>query len=678
MKACTFTIKQIAEALGVSNQAVDKRSRKEGWAFDEVPGRGGKRRMFSANSLPEDVALKLVLNGQDSCQVKPPETTSTSRDIALQKDQDVTKRQLRVAWARAGLCRAIDRLVADTNMSVSAACKHLSASLSSGSAPNHWIELAIEANDRPRAGAMISARSLLNYHQTMATYGEKGLVPGRRKKDLAIPSWAGMFLKYYQVPTKPSVEDAYRQFKAALNGADAPSVHQVRRFLGKMSAEAREKGRMGPRELRNIQPFRRRSIEQLMPNDIWSADGHTFDAEIAHPLYPNKVFRPEITTYADVRTRRIVGWSIDLAESSMAVLDGLRHGISRNGLPAMLYVDNGAGYTSEAVNDVVSRLGITMTHSIPYRSQSRGVIERIQQVWVRLAKRLPTYIGADMDKEAGTKIHKITRNALKEGRSHRAIVGWDMFLELAEHAVAEYNALVHSTLKCSPDEAWSKFENDGWGAELVDQDMLDILLRPQVSRVVNRAEVRLFNRRYYNEALSHHHADEVLVGYDLRDARCVWVHDLSGSLICEAGLDANSSPYMPDSRVQEAIQRREQGQVTRLANKIENRTGHRVAAIQLEHQASRTLDAVLGPQAIPESSKAAIEASARLMEAEPEIDWATNPPGRWKQYHAWADRNDLNDEQARWVQTYPTTDEYARMKAFYDDPAWTGQKETAC
>lgn len=678
MSQCAFTIKQIASGLGISVQAVDKRSRKEGWEFKEVPGRGGKRRMFQSGNLPEDVAMKMVLISSEPCEDKSPDTTSNSRAISLQKDQDITARQNRVAWARAGLCRAIDRLVTNTGMSVSAACNHLSVLLSSGKAPANWIELAIEANDRPRAGAMISVRSLLSYHQTMATYGEKGLIPGRRKKDLGIPTWAGMFLRYYQVPTKPSVDDAYRQFKAALNGTDAPSIHQVRRFLSKMSAETRESGRMGPRELRNIQPFIRRKFEQLMPNDVWTADGHTFDAEIAHPLYANKLFRPEITTFADVRTRRIVGWSVDLAESTISVLDAMRHSVKSNGIPALWYVDNGSGFDNEKVKGTAARIGIETTHSIPYRSQARGVIERIQKVWVRLAKRLPTYMGADMDKEAKTKVYKITRQALKAGLSNRAIISWDMFLELIEHAVAEYNGMQHSTLKDSPDQVWDQYVQDGWEAEHVDPEMLDALLRPQVSRTTNRAEVRLFNRRYFNEALRHHHGEEVMVGYDLRDASRIWVHDLSGRLICEAGVDANAVDYFPTSRIEEARAKREKAQLGRLVEKIENKTGQRVTSIQLEHLESRTLDAVLGQQSIPQASMEAIEASVRLVEEEPEIQWAMTETSRWNQYHDWSCRDDLTEEQERWVRIYPTTDEYAGLKAFYEDPSWGGKKETAC
>lgn len=664
-----MTAKELAGLPGVpgTDRGLRDMADREQWQWRKRKGRGGGRE-YHLTSLPPETRAALL--ARRSLPAAEADQCALIADPAR-----VTDGQRRTAMARAGLCRAIDRMAAEGGMSQTAAARHLSELLALGRADAPIMRMASEALEKPRPGHMPSARTLVLWHGEWRKRGESALIPGKRAKDLQVPAWAGNFLKRYQIPSKPSVDEAYRLFAADCRG-NAPSIHQVRRFLAKLSPEAREQGRMGPRELRNIQPHKRRAFKHLAPNDIWTADGHTFDAEIGHPLYPGKVFRPEITTYMDIRTRRIVGWSVDLAESSLAVLDGLRDGISRCGLPAVLYVDNGAGYTSDAVVDVVSRLGITLTHSLPYRSQSRGAIERLQQMWVALAKRLPTYIGADMDKEAGTHVHKITRKALRAGVAHRAIVGWDAFLEMANAAVHDYNARAHSALDhASPDDVWAQCAAEGWGPETVDAEMLDTLCRPQVSRKTHRGEVRLFNRRYFDSNLQHHHGDEVLVGYDLRDAGRVWVHDLSGRLICVAEQDANAADYLPQSRVEEARARREKAQIDRLATKIETRTGQRVAAIQLEHQPGRTLDGVLAPMEIERTAPELQQAARALVDAEPEIDWATDPVGRWQQYQDWSGRADLTDEQRRWVDHYPTTDEYRRSADFYAD--FAPHKKTA-
>lgn len=514
------------------------------------------------------------------------------------KPEQATTEQLKSAFSRAGLCRAIDRMAVQGGMTVTAACASLADLLHSGKAEPVLVQMAVEANNKPRAGHVVAPRTLLAWHKNFTIYGQNGLIPGKKSKDLSVPAWAGAFLKRYQVPSKPALADAYRLFAQDLS-SNAPSIHQVRRFMDKLSPEAREQGRLGARELKTIQPFRRRTFDNLSPNDVWTADGHTFDAEIAHPFYPNRVFRPEITTYADIRTRRIVGWSVNLAESAIAVLDGLRVGIRDNGICAVLYVDNGSGYTNAQVNGVLERIGITITHSLPYNSQAKGVVERLNQVWVRLAKRLPSYIGADMDKEAGTKVHKISRKALKDGVAHRAIIGWEAFVTMAQAAVDEYNNLEHRTLGCSPEAALQAFMAQGWVPETVDSHMLDVLLMPSMSRTTHRGEVRLANRLYFANELRDHHGDKVEVRFDPRDGSRVWVHAQDGSLICEAMKDGNAAPYMPDNMLDDARQKREQAQVGRGIDKIERIAGVKVRSIEIEHAPGNVIEGLFTAQAVP-------------------------------------------------------------------------------
>ncbi|MGP4849506.1 transposase, partial [Marinobacter sp. 1Y8] len=171
-------------------------------------------------------------------------------------------------------------------------------------------------------------------------------------------------------------------------------------------------------EIKNIKPFVRRDDNVLLPTDGYTADGHTFDAEIMHPL-TGKPFRVEITTVLDICTRMVVGYSVDLAESGLAVLDAIASAACDYGVPAILYVDNGPGYknvmmTGEATGLMI-RLGTEMKHSTAYNSQARGMIERVHKtIWIRLARRLPTYIGADMDRQAKQAVFKKTRKDIKE------------------------------------------------------------------------------------------------------------------------------------------------------------------------------------------------------------------------------------------------------------------------
>lgn len=161
--------------------------------------------------------------------------------------------------------------------------------------------------------------------------------------------------------------------------------------------------------------------------------------------------RPEITTVIDIVTRKIVGISLARSENQRSVAEALRNACCANGIPAIFYVDRGPGYRNDAmdadVGGLMGRLGITKSHAAPYGSQAKGRIEIVNKtVWNTLAKRLPTYIGADMDKEAGQKVHKLTRRDLKAFGESRHLPAWDEFVRLCWDMVEEYNAEPHSSL----------------------------------------------------------------------------------------------------------------------------------------------------------------------------------------------------------------------------------------
>jgi putative transposase len=145
-----------------------------------------------------------------------------------------------------------------------------------------------------------------------------------------------------------------------------------------------------------------------------------------------------------VHTRKCVGWSIDLAESGFAVLDALSMAVMTHGIPLIFYVDNGSGYKNALMSDpstgMMSRLGISMEHSLPYNSQARGIIERSHKsIWVKAAKKLPTYMGADMDKEARQRVFKITRADIKASGSSRLLLTMTDFVQFCAVEIDEYN-----------------------------------------------------------------------------------------------------------------------------------------------------------------------------------------------------------------------------------------------
>jgi putative transposase len=405
----------------------------------------------------------------------------------------------------------------------------------------------------------------------------------------------------------------------------------------RMNNIERHVGREGLLTLRSRMAYVTRTTEDMWPTTVYSADGKTFDAEIADPVTKRPI-RPEITTVIDVVTRKIVGISLARSENQRSVAEALRNSCCWNGIPAIFYVDRGPGYRNEAmdadVGGLMGRLGITKSHAAPYGSQAKGRIEVVNKnVWNTLAKRLPTYIGADMDKEAGQNVHKITRRELKEFGESRHLPSWEEFTQLCLEFVAEYNDKPHTSLPkfqdpetgrtrhMSPNECWAAHVADGFEPVAVDPDEADDLFRPYEVRTCRRAQVQWNGNLFFDQALEAWHEEKVMVGYDYHQADRVWVreYDLEsgqpGRLICVARFGGNSERYFPKSYEQSAIETRAKGRLKRVDDKRAAIEAERDGLLQIEQQIQQPadfIDMAPAPMVEPLPVEAPARASAQV------------------------------------------------------------------
>lgn len=472
---------------------------------------------------------------------------------------------------------------------------------STGTLPNHLQPLVAVANAKAGIGGTRSlSRSSLYRWLDDAKAGVTGVAPKARNGS-TIPPWAPALLSLWQQPQKPTLAAALDKLCSALPPhVLPPSYSQARRFLDKMSVRDREAGRMGPREHKSVRAYVKRDTSQMWPGDAYTADGHTLDAEVAHPAH-GRAFRPELTTVLDIATRRAIGWSAGLAESTWAVLDALRHACLQGGIPSIFYVDNGSGYKNAVIGDeatgFMGRLGITISHSLPYNSQARGVIERAHQtIWVKGARELPTYMGADMDREAKQKVYKLTRADIKAVGTSRMLMAWADFVTWCEQQVEAYNNRPHRSLPKirdphtgklrhqTPMEAWQQAGQEGWQPTLVLEDEAADLFRPYKDCITRRALVQLFSNSYFHPDLEHYHGETVRVGYDIHDASRVWVRDRAGRLICVAEFEGNKRSYFPQSFMEQAAQKRAEGRIKRAEARIEEAQAELQPPQLLEHQ----------------------------------------------------------------------------------------------
>ena len=711
------------ENLPTTKMGLGSKVVRESWPFIEVAGKGGKGGKRREYAPPPEVlkliqAKKLneVLGGLSdlptplfSYEEKGNEAAGLpSHDVrggelAIGVTDGSTEQQRLCESARRGVLSAVERVMAESGVSKEAA---MTTILTQAKMPGfeHIAKLfSLAADGRGGGGKLPSVRTIKRW---FAARESNSLAPKSRTEDMNVPSWLPVFLECYRLPMKPSVSEAYRLFVNRLEAlpspqpslagrrGDVPSIHQVRRWLGKLGNVERERGRRGARDLKNILPHKRRDFLHLKPAAIYTADGHTFDAEVLNPL-SGLPFRPEITTVLDVGTRRCMGWSVGLAESRFTVLEALSHA-SRAAIGALWYVDWGRGFENLMMTDeatgLMGRLGMTMTHSRAYNSQAKGASERSHNIFTRAAANLPSFVGKNMDDEARQKLFKLSR---KEVRLHGKILNspiptWDEFKGYIERVVDEYNDRPHRSLPkftdrdgkrrhMSPNEFWALKVAEFGEPPSVSPEEEGYLFRPQVMRTVRRGEVSLFGNTYYSAELMEFNGETVRVGYDVQDALWVWIYDDVGRLICKAEWHGNSTDYMPvsvleraeDKRNDERLKRNELQQQNILKERrvptIEHQDSVNIGGMVLDMSQIKAKAAALAERRSREDDVvvevAAVKEVEKPSETEAAAGWSvpSEASERFALYQRLCGQTDLPPQAQRWLERYPQSNEYKAL-----------------
>src|SRR5487761_339586 len=642
----------------------ERRAEREGWTF-QIAARpsGHKYREFHEQRLPAEIQRALGL--------KPalPAIVDTA---------DLKDHQRRRLEARLAVLRYVDELALQAGTFAKAISIFL-AQQAAGALPPDVARLVPVANARPRGVAAKLSRATLFLWAAVAKRGLAALAT-KVPPEPPIPAWAETFMRLWARPSKPNHTECLDAGPAA---EPAPTYDQARRFLKRLDAVTRNAGRLGPRALKSLKAYTVRDVSNLWPGAVFIGDGHTFKAEVAHPIH-GRPFRPEITAILDVKTRRWVGWSAALAENTWSVADALRHAVTTATCCDIFYYDNGAGAKNATwdadVTGIVTRLGITKLHSAPWSSQARGVVERFHStVLHRVARALPTYTGQRMDKEARMAAFKLTRRDVLAQRTSKLLMPWMDFLDLIERARQAYNARPHSSLprivdpvsgrrrQRTPDEAWAAAEASGWSAAPIAAAEARELLRPAVTRIVNRGTVALFNNVYFHQALEPLHGEEITVAFDIHDPKTVQVRLPGGRFVCDAEWNANARDYVPVAFAERARQQRIEGRLRRIEL-------HRQEALA-EGVPNLTLPAreVSPPAALtPAQQTAHAELVAEL--AAPSAP-APDPDGekiarfrRALELQALAATGaGLPETDAAWLKRYVQTPEYHAKKLLHDD-----------
>lgn len=229
------------------------------------------------------------------------------------------------------------------------------------------------------------------------------------------------FLYYYldesQHPIQKCLEYAkmWAQEKCPELYADIPHYSSFyRRLQNDIPEGVKVLGREGEKAFRDrCAPYIKRIYDDLLSNEWWIADNHTFDVFVRD--MNGKLHRPYLTAFLDARSGILTGYHITYNPSSEATLIALRKGILKHGIPENIYVDNGRefltfdigglGHRKKKPKDgiekyeppgVFKRLGINMTNAIVRNAKAKIIERRFLDVKNDLSRLFNTFTGGSV------------------------------------------------------------------------------------------------------------------------------------------------------------------------------------------------------------------------------------------------------------------------------------------
>lgn len=650
--AASVTLDEIVEALVKAKSGVARRAAKESWPFNEVAVIGGRKRHYPLATLPKPVreaCQHLLVKRSMALCTTPPESAPLPvkhqpKPLAIRapiSQETADAQQLIVQEARLCILTAIDKAAAKNGLSPSRSIIYWMQALADGSMPLQqrlWCALANNKNGfkwsvsyttgRPMAvaadgqdvdefAAQLSKRTLQRWVEERKSGGDAAMIPGKRGKDMSVPSWAGTFLSEMQRPQKPAVQTAYDAMAKRLQaegwtphrGAGLPGPMNYpdyssvcRWYREKFSQLDKQRGRNTGSALNPYKFHHVRTTDGMEPLQEVHSDGWATKFYAPHPI-SGKWVTGEVWHSHDVATRKayVHERSIGLSENTAVILGSLYAVSVEDGEPLFWQTDNTGAVKNDRVEfdpaaSLAARRSIQIVHNIPGNSQANGIAESFNKYLQERSKELATFKGSGQDALTQNRVHKLTNKLVKAADSGDALEvariraeaerkgcgivfgAWSEAVAWVITVVREFNDMPHRGLPkitditgkrrhMTPNERMQEYVLAGWERKpLSGFDLIDAFRVHEVKRVT-RGCVSIMGQKYHHAELDHFNGGDVLVAYDIEDGEQVYIKDMTGVPLYTATF-YESRGYRAQSFIDIALEKRATQQIGRLEKKV--------------------------------------------------------------------------------------------------------------
>lgn len=521
-------ISQLAKELGLTCEGVKKKLTRLGIELIDVPGRGrgGLVKAVRAIDLPKEFLV--------------------SKE---EKDQSLSDWQRAEAAKRFALVEEVRNAFGRTLQErIEYVIRHLERLN-----PWLWKELG---------GEIPSSRTIRRYVLAYENGGYNALAPrwgGREgQTKLSLDERREIEAKYL-VPHGPTIRGLWQMITSslvragkarylALDGWSSVVIEDnrtlsystiyryIKKFISYPVAVAAREGEETFERL--CVPKTRRDYESIRAGDIWNSDGHTANVFVINDVFENKkneVVRPTIVVWKDVKSRKIVGYSVDVTENTQLVFNAFADAVRKNGyyLPRHILVDNGKSYKNkqslggDAFEGLYGRLGVGKHFAIPYNPNSKPV----EAFW----RTFDNYCSRSLVGYAGANPQKKPESLPKDIKSGK-ILKMSEFLQVVAQAIEAYNNMPHTGDGMNGRTPNQCYDEEFTFLRRLSEDEFSSIFLLRKEATVHRDGIR-FMGWYYTDAegrWAEYQKKKIIVAYNPSDFSEIYVLDERGRELFKA------------------------------------------------------------------------------------------------------------------------------------------------
>ena len=436
MIAKYLTSNDIAQLLSVGKRGVNKRALQEKWQSQKFTVRGGQERRYLLLTLPEDVQTAYAVSIKTSFE----ELQKELKPFSLpQKKGNIPGFSGRGARTRPA--KNWDkvpekyRAVANDRRKVLEAYADSGLSVTDFTVAYNRGDIAFNLREKlgPH-GDIKSPKSLYRWMEQYEHDGIEGLAPQFSRRGgfgASLPQEVKDRIEWlYLDSNQPNPKDVCRLLGQYNLSA---GEHTVRRYLNSLPEWVKAKYRKG-RDYFNgkFNPYIMRNYTKYRPMEIICGDYMTQDIVCRKG---DRVFRARLCAFEDMRSRAIVGWSLQETAGSVGVIRALQMAFERYGLPDTIYVDNGKEFKNYLLCGdqwkaqktkidpelldldvgILAECGIKVIFCQAYHGQSKPIERFWRTFHEQFDKFEPTYVGSNTaDRPDEAKVFKSNVDDMKK------------------------------------------------------------------------------------------------------------------------------------------------------------------------------------------------------------------------------------------------------------------------